>query len=336
MIQRTHSPGPKVRLRRVLREEVEGKRTCVLVIGDGINAQAANLSLDQRGHWHRVMLTIWREAGGKPGELVETMSPIAIWSRLVQQWCFRHGTNSARAERMVRARVCAHFKRMESCCLKRSIYAKLLDGRLVNTISLNVDRRFLLHCGARQVRDRHARSGFLHRYFEIEGSKGRTKVWCPYGSTSVAKSIELGHSGFDKQLMAMEERRATLMDANNDWAYGFGPGLRSPKEIYFQEWRSPESWCDLILTGPLVFIGTSLPPDDWPLWWLLHQRARYFVPFTESQVNETFYITSDEVEADHIENGAAGLEIVRFKDFDSLWAFVLHSLAMAGRKRDSL
>jgi hypothetical protein len=92
---------------------------------------------------------------------------------------------------------------------------------------------------------------------------------------------------------------------------------------------------DLVLTGPLVFVGVPLPPDDWPLWWLLRQRTRHFVPFNESQVNETFYLTTGEVEADHIENGAAGLEIGRFKDFDSLWAFVLDSLTMLVRKRDS-
>jgi hypothetical protein len=33
-------------------------------------------------------------------------------------------------------------------------------------------------------------------------------------------------------------------------------------------------WLELIILGaPLVFIGCGLADDEWPPWWLLHQRA---------------------------------------------------------------
>jgi len=56
----------------------------------------------------------------------------------------------------------------------------------------------------------------------------------------------------------------------------------------------------------------------WPLWWLLHQRERYFVPFEDWQIAETFYLTSRPHEAAHVANGAAGLERVAFRSDEDM------------------
>jgi hypothetical protein len=86
----------------------------------------------------------------------------------------------------------------------------------------------------------------------------------------------------------------------------------------------------VFLCAPLVFIGASLPMDDWPLWWLLHQRARYFVPFRGREIAETFYLTSRPHEVGHVANGAAGLEMVTFPTDDDMWHFVLAALDSPG------
>jgi hypothetical protein len=158
-----------------------------------------------------------------------------------------------------------------------------------------------------------------------------TRVWCPYGDTSLARSIDPGHAAFDARLMELEQARASLMDAHNDHAYGYGAGLRPPIYIYPRRWHSPDTWTELFLCAPLVFIGTSLPPDDWPLWWLLHQRARYFVPFEDWEVAETFYLTSRPSAVGHVANGAAGLELITFRSDDDMWRFVLNALASPGQ-----
>src|SRR4030095_9683404 len=133
---------------------------------------------------------------------------------------------------------------------------------------------------------------FLDRYHEVIGARGSTKVWFPYGDSSRAQSIQLEDHRYDERLVQLEDYRATLLDNFNEYAYGFGRGLREPNYIYRSRWRKPVSWCDLFLSAPLVFIGTSLPADDWPLWWLLHQRVRYFVAFDAHEVPETFYLTT--------------------------------------------
>ena len=47
----------KARLRRVLRDEVDGKRTCVLVLGDGVNLQAATRR-ERANELERVLTTV--------------------------------------------------------------------------------------------------------------------------------------------------------------------------------------------------------------------------------------------------------------------------------------
>ena len=77
----------------------------------------------------------------------------------------------------------------------------------------------------------------------------------------------------------------------------------------------------------------SLPADDCPLWWLLHQRPRYFVPFEGEEIAETFYLTVRDADVSHIQNGAAGIEVVRFEDYDQMWTFILEALESPGVKR---
>lgn len=337
-LSRTRSPSgtrrasAKARLRQALCDEVDGKRTCVLVLGEGLNKQAAGVrGAKRRSEWYRVLDMIWREAGGTPrefGSLEQTTA--TLWAAIVRQWSSYHGTTRKRSLSLVAAKLCKHLESIESDVVRRRLYSKLLDGRFANLVSFNVDRRFTLQSGATRIIKRRERESPLFRHVEVTGLHGRTNVWFPYGDTSRASSIELDHSFYDYRLMQLEERRASLMDENYKWDYGYGPGLRPPISVWPSLWHAPSSWCDLVLCAPLVFIGTSLPTDDWPLWWLLHQRARYFVPFKEWQVAETFYLTSNKTESNHIENGTAGIELVRFKDNAALWKFVLAAIDAPG------
>jgi hypothetical protein len=130
--------------------------------------------------------------------------------------------------------------------------------------------------------------------------------------------------------MELETVRASLMEANNAHDFGFGPGLRPPIYIYPRCWHAPETWCELFLCAPLIIVGASLPAGDWPLWWLLHQRMRYFVPFKDFEIAETFYLTSRPDQVPHVVNDAAGLETVRFASDDALWRFVSSALDARG------
>lgn len=325
--------SPKARLRKTLIDEVQGKRTCVLVLGDGLNLQAGEPSgRGSAGGWNRVLETVWREAQGAPDDFNgRNLSAISLWSAVVRQWSACHAIDRTRSERAVRVRVCLHFKSIESARKPPSpLYRKLLDGRFASVVSFSVDLRLVLHSGTTRVVHRGARSSFLGRHIEVSGSRGPTKVWYPYGETSQAQSIQIGHSTYDDRLRQLEAYRADLMERNNKWDYGYGPGLLQPNVAYGDLWARPRSWCDLFFTAPLVFIGTSLPIDDWPLWWLLHQRARYFVPFKDWEHPETFFLATRATIPDHLRNGAAGIEIVTFRNHDTMWRFLEDSIDARG------
>jgi hypothetical protein len=317
----------RARLRRVLIDEVDGKRTCVLVLGDGVNRQAARQPPDRGSDWQSVLMALWREVGGAPREFLPAdQSCSTAWAAVAAQWAAHHRCSVRSAERSVRERMCALLAPIEAATQRRRLYTQLLDGRLANVISFSVDRRLVLQSGASRVVPRYARASFLQRHLEVTGTRGVTRVWFPYGDTSEIRSIDPGHSAFDARLLELETARASLMDEHNDHDYGYGPGLRPPIYIYPRRWHAPATWCELFLCAPLVFIGASLPADDWPLWWLLHQRARYFVPFQDWEIAETFYLTSRPHEAGHVANGAAGLEIVAFRSDEDMWRFVLAAL----------
>jgi hypothetical protein len=321
----------RARLRRVLIDEVDGKRTCVLVLGDGVNRQAARQHADRLSDWERVLTTIWREAGGgKTGLALNGQSCSATWAALTARWAAHHRLSNGRAERQLRDRVCALLAPIEAGSRRRSLYRRLVDGRLANIVSFSVDRRLVLQSGASRVVARHARASFLQRHLEVTGTRGVTRLWFPYGDTSEARSIDPGYSTFDARLTQLERARASLMDTYNDHDYGYGPGLRPPIHIYPRRWHAPETCCELFLCAPLVFVGASLPADDWPLWWVLHQRARYFVPFQDWEIAETFYLTSRPDEAGHVANGAGGLEMVAFRSDEHMWRFILAALDAAG------
>jgi hypothetical protein len=80
-------------------------------------------------------------------------------------------------------------------------------------------------------------------------------------------------------------------------------------------------------------VGVSLTTDDWPLWWLLHQRARNFVPFEKDdfyQIPETFYLTVKDGDTSHLEGSPAGIELVKFESYDSMWLFIRRAIARKG------
>jgi hypothetical protein len=318
------------RLSQALSDEVDGKRTCVLVLGDGVNQEAAG----KRGSndWQRVLSAVWREAGGSPDDFDPTgKSTATLWSHLVRQWAAHRGAHRTAAELAIRGRVAARLRAtLENGGRGRRLLSKLVDGRFANLISFSIDRRLALGTPSRRIVYRRPREGFLFRHVDVTGPRGRTKVWFPYGDSGSPSSIELDHSTYDGRLVLFEESRARLMDTHNSWDGGYGPGLRPPQYVFDHSWSEPQSWFDLFMCAPLVFVGASLPDDDWPLWWLLHQRARYFVPFKKGECAETFYLTTSDAETHHIQNGAAGLEMVTFSNHAALWKFVLSAVEAPG------
>lgn len=151
--------------------------------------------------------------------------------------------------------------------------------------------------------------------FRLRDRKNPTDIWQMYGSASMPEGIRLGFDRHADVIAELESQRVLLMNA---WRTPSG-SLQGPAE--FVERRGPFvfNWFKQFMVSPLVFVGTSLDSSDWPMWWLLHQRARVLSVFPAPERPSTFVLTSDEARVDHLVGRPAHIELIAFRDFDELW-----------------
>jgi hypothetical protein len=119
----------------------------------------------------------------------------------------------------------------------------------------------------------------------------------------------------------LEALRSELMDKWRD-----GDRLKDPDEFYRFRRRWTRNWVDLFFTAPLIFLGTSLSVDDWPLWWLLHQRARNFTAFTPAKRPKTYVLAAEPDDLSHLKGSPADIEVIKFATHNDLWKFFLAAL----------
>jgi hypothetical protein len=326
----------EARLLKTLDEKIDGARkTSVLVFGDGLNLQASRLQgqADAR-QWNDILRSIWKDYGGDLAELDNLASPTMQWTALVDLRSRTKGVGRGDAEADLRRTVCTRLRRLEGAQVgKKTLYSEIVDAGFAHVVSFNIDRRLIGHIHPSEREGPPAGSSFLQRRIRLKG-KGGTSVWFPYGDLGDPKSFEIGHSTYDERLMRLEDYRKGTIDQWFGWNSNYSQyELRPPREVYWRLWNSVNSWYDLFFLAPLVFVGVSLTTDDWPLWWLLHQRARNFVPFEKDdfyQIPETFYLTVKDGDTSHLEGSPAGIELVKFESYDSMWLFIRRAIARKG------
>ena len=131
---------------------------------------------------------------------------------------------------------------------------------------------------------------------------GFQRLWQAHGSaTERPDEILLGVRRYGLQVRALDLAFGRFKEAER----AYGSRLEPPKQprqwssAQFESWRGERrqmgpftlpgrprkkdsygdqsevlSWLDVFLMSPLVFVGCGLSPDEFPLWWALHQRAR--------------------------------------------------------------
>jgi hypothetical protein len=308
-------------------------KTSVLVVGDGLNIQSSRLyGKSDSVQWNDILCSVWKDAGGDLVDFNKLVSSGLKWSALVDLRSQTDGIDSRRAEEKLKRTVCAHLERLEEL-EAGELYPDIVGAGFVHIVSFSVDRRIVSHVHPSRVEGTLAGGSFLHRRIRLKGAAG-TSIWLPYGDLTDPKSIEIGYSSYDKRLMMLEDYRKSMMDQWYDWNISYTKyELNPPGHVYWHLWNSATSWYDLFFVAPLVFVGISLAADDWPLWWLLHQRARNFVPFLKNNfydVPDTFFLTVKDADTSHLEGSPAGIELVKFASHDSMWGFLRRAIAHNG------
>ncbi len=148
----------------------------------------------------------------------------------------------------------------------------------------------------------------------LAASVGQTTVWFPHGHCSDPRSIVLGARAYGARLSAVQA------------AFDAHAKLASPRPT-----RRRSSWVATALERPLLFVGLSLTREEWTIWWLLAQRARFLArrPLTERP--PAFVFARRPSPTDSLEAHGAyatlsraaellGLQICAFDAFDDGWA----------------
>ncbi len=287
-------------LERTLAARAPEGRACVPVIGAGVNIQAAlQDGARNTNDWDGLLNRVSEEVG-IDGPLPPT--PLAKWETLLRRWSLHKRVEPFKAEEQLQAFVCRELRAHETTTARYSLYGEFLDAGFRDIISLNFDRQIALHrTNERFIAPR--RRDLLYRH----SIAGATRIWYPHGDTRKSATLKLGVRKYGMLIGTLERERTRIMAATRSRGRD----------------TSRAHWLDLILLGaPLVFIGCGLAADEWPLWWLLHQRARNC-----GHSAETWMLSTKGSTAPHLAGSPSGVHVVEFDSHAKLWQFVRTALS---------
>jgi hypothetical protein len=319
-------------LRRVLQLRNKfGARTAVLVLGDGLNRQA--LSQDSyRGKlsWNSILRRIANRSGVSPNQFAELpQSTPLLWDLLVTTRASSRRGDLDSAEAELCKELAVELDRLERLRSHYDVYRKIRSIWFENILSFNVDRRLALSEDVDTFVPREGLSGdpvFVRHDVILRRGCG-TRIWYPYGDTQNPETFRLGRGSHAEMIRDLEDRRTFLM---LDWSQR-EPKLRPPDIVYQERLETLSTWYDLFFLAPLIFVGVKLSLEAWPLWWLLHQRARNFVPFEEDQIPATLYLKHKTEACPELMGGPCEIQTIEFNSYDELWDTFFKACECSGR-----
>lgn len=138
-------------------------------------------------------------------------------------------------------------------------------------------------------------------------------IWFPHGHMTDPRSIVLGARAYGARVSAMgaafdEHARVTPPR----------PSTRLP------------TWVATVLERPLLFCGLSLTREEWTIWWLLAQRARYLARRPSAERPPVFVFVRRPAPAERLEMHGAfatlsracellGIDLLSFGDYGVGW-----------------
>jgi hypothetical protein len=297
---------------RVAKTKLEaGQKSLIPVVGSGFNLQASRDS----SNWISLLSDIGRELG-LSGEYLEItklsrMSATATWEYFITKVAFSKGRSASDIESKLKKIVQEKLKEFETEPKHPEFYRAFLDMGFRDIISLNFDRTLSLQ-GKHKLANaneggnpdyyknyrRHSVTLFRH----INVKPRRTRLWYPHGDTGKFDTIKLGIREYGIYIKSIEEAIQAYIKTWIGFLEEEGFNFFQDPEIfdmgkYCYYWKlwceevrhyEPLNWVWLFISAPVVFLGCGLSSDEWPMWWLLHQRARLFARLPEEKREPVF------------------------------------------------
>ncbi|NUP10835.1 MAG: hypothetical protein HOW73_32730 [Polyangiaceae bacterium] len=234
-----------------------------------------------------------------------------LWDAMLAELAQRSPrTTSAHAWEAKLRRAVARRLREDTVTLElsRSFVDSFLRLGWDDVLSYNFDR-VLLTAGARPT---HAASGAAKRASLFAESSG-ARIWFPHGHQADPDSIVLGAHAYGVRIAAMQA--------------AFDSHARKPLP---RGARKLDTWVATALERPLLFMGLSLTREEWTIWWLLTQRARFLARRPQTRRPAAFVFARRPSSHERLETHAAfqtlaracellDLTLLEFSDYASGW-----------------
>ena len=319
--------------------EKNGISNVVPIIGSGVNLQAGNSEGKKRNlDWDALIKEIISESGVSKSKFPELPNSfIRKWETVLRVVAVNtRGYRPYLTERDLQKKVQSVLNDYENDCKDYDLYKLIVDCEFKDIISLNFDRCLSLASGTKSIKsstnEKNKDGVTLYRHSVIDRSKRNTNIWYPHGDTKRLDTIKLGVRKYGTYINWIESLRGSYMNRwyeedaiycsynNRSWI----PPNEWDKKV--RAWSTSSSWVNIFKSAPLLFIGCSLLPDEWPLWYLLNQRARQtaFLDQKGSPDNrpETIVLSAGKTKPLHLLNEPEYIINIHFESYEKMWGTV--------------
>jgi hypothetical protein len=297
-------------------------RTLVPALGSGFVTQAVSEGVERAGlasrpapvDWLRLLTAIVESTGSpRAKEAIRQQVPgqnTLLWDAIAAELAATQDERAAHQHELAMRRRLARLllEDRETYAASRRFVEAFLALRFGDVLSFNFDS-VLLPEGARPRKLRRDAAGWA----SLAADAGATRVWYPHGHASLPQSIVLGAHAYGARLRAMQA-------AFEDHARRGAPRPTTRHDTFVA----------VALERPLLFIGLSLTREEWTLWWLLSQRARFLARRPERERPPVFVFVKRPGREDPIEAHAAyaslsratgllGLTLLEFGEYAEGW-----------------
>lgn len=303
----------------------------VPVIGAGVAIAAAMPhNLPTGGEWAELL----RSVSGALGYPLDDISRrpgsfLAAWEQMVTESADKQGIEPFQAEYALHKHVAMELRKLEIDANRLTLYQEIIKAGFSDIVSLNFDRRLALSFGKtrfiagprRPPEGPSGRTLYRHDVVTPANGGGETRIWYPHGDTKRMDTLRLGVRKYGFHLGLIRERLGIEDNAWRQRSWGTSD-WESWTDIKAGDDEGMDTWVDLAMARPLVFLGCGLGSDEWSIWWLLLARCRDrdSPPALVAQVGPSAHATAALA-------SAARVELVRFESFDHLWRVIREALS---------
>jgi hypothetical protein len=320
------------KLCEVLTAKRDGCRTCVPILGSGLNLQAVRMEGRREDDWAGLLTRIARELDISPDEIDRLPRPqLFRWESMLRLWARVKRIEPYQAEAQLQKLTCEYLRSLEATASALSLYRDFSNAQFADIVSLNFDRRLAL--SFREPRFKrgpaHCPQGTygetLYRHDLLEHADGtQTRIWYPHGDTRKAATLKLGVRKYGFYIGTIAEVQSGAPADFADWRFKRSwmqwEELRNDQ----REDQQAPMWIDPFLNAAIVFIGCGLSADEWPLWSTLQDRAR----IRSRNRAPAYFVTGSAISAEQSSAFAEyGIEIASYPSFDRMWDDIRMAIA---------